>query len=662
MKRFLFFATVLIMIQSSFVVGAEKLTYIDLISKLTDLEYLATLPQPGQKCQMASSYDRASKYDAVNDKYVNWIANGDGWNFVSKDNGKLVMADIKGPGVIWRIWSAQAKEGHVKFYFDGSDIPAIDMPWKDYFNRSTPPFDRSALVYTSAKGLNIYLPIPFRKSCKVVAQNNWGRYYHINYTTYPQETELTTFKMSLSEEESVALDKANENLSSCGLDPAAKRKSQKTIKKTITIAPGQTENVLDLKGKYAITALKVKVENPNSDILRQLTLSMYWDGEKSPSVWSPIGDFFGSAPGVNLYKSLPLGMTADGFYSYWYMPFKKSALLQITNDGKESRNVTLAVTYAKLDKPIKNLGRFHAKWHRDAFLPKEKQRWIDWTILKTKGPGRFCGTLLNIWNPRGTWWGEGDEKFFVDGEKFPSTFGTGSEDYFGYAWGNGTLFARAYNNQTKCNHNRGHISVSRWHITDNVPFQESFEGCIEKYYKEELWDTRYDAVAYWYQQASQSDDYPVVCLKDRLGYWTPPKGVIEGEDLKIISKTAGNAARQKLSSDWSGGEHLFWKDVQIGAKLNLGFDIEKNGKYCLKTQLTRSTNYAIVQLYIDSQKIGNPVDLYLGYVYLTQVMILGEFDFTSGEHTMTIEVVGINKKAGENCAVGIDYLQIERIN
>ena len=88
---------------------------------------------------------------------------------------------------------------------------------------------------------------------------------------------------------------------------------------------------------------------------------------------------------------------------------------------------------------------------------------------KTEGQGRFCGVMLHVWNPRGGWWGEGDEKFCIDGEKFPSTIGTGSEDYFGYAWCNPTLFENCYHNQTISMNNRGHISVNRWHITDNVP-------------------------------------------------------------------------------------------------------------------------------------------------------------------------------------------------
>ena len=130
----------------------------------------------------------------------------------------------------------------------------------------------------------------------------------------------------------------------------------------------------------------------------------------------------------------------------------------MVNDGKAPRNVSFEVVHAPLSQPIAQLGRFHAKWHRDAFLPQEPERWIDWPILKTEGAGRFVGVMLHVWNPRGGWWGEGDEKFFVDGEKFPSTFGTGSEDYFGYAWSSPRLFQHAYHNQTHNDgNNRGHV-------------------------------------------------------------------------------------------------------------------------------------------------------------------------------------------------------------
>ncbi len=177
------------------------------------------------------------------------------------------------------------------------------------------------------------------------------------------------------------------------------------------------------------------------------------------------------------------------------MPFAK-ARVELSNETSTQQRIQCDLRYTPAGSEVAKLGRFHAWWHRDADLDEARE--IDWTMLKAVGRGRYCGVMLHVWNPKGGWWGEGDEKFFVDGEKFPSTFGTGSEDYFGYAWCNPGLFQNCFHNQTISEGNVGHISVNRWHIADNVPFQESFEGAIEKYYPNSR-PTLYSCVAYWYQ-------------------------------------------------------------------------------------------------------------------------------------------------------------------
>ncbi|GAG01738.1 unnamed protein product, partial [marine sediment metagenome] len=267
------------------------------------------------------------------------------------------------------------------------------------------------------------------------------------------------------------------------------------------------------------------------------------------------------------------------------------------NDGSKERSVTFTITHAPLSQPIEQFGRFHAKWHRDTFLPEEpERRAIDWTMLKTQGRGRFCGVMLHVWNPKGGWWGEGDEKFFVDGEKFPSTFGTGSEDYFGYAWCTPTLFDNAYHNQTISMDNRGHISVNRWHITDNVPFQESFEAAIEKYYSNQK-PTLYACTAYWYLAPGDTDCYQPVPIEQRIGYWRPRTilkvdNALEAEDLKIIKKTAGKVTREVIHSfeeiALSGEAHLIWAQAEQGDKLDLLVPVEKTGRYKLKMQFTKA--------------------------------------------------------------------------
>ena len=650
----------------------ERLTYIDLINRLTDLEHLAMLPAPGEKCAQWSSYDRRSKYDETSGKYINWSANGDGTGIIRKEDGELVFAQMEGPGVIWRIWSALAREGHVKIYLDGAEEPAVDLPFIGYFNRENEPFTHPALVHMTARGQNCYVPIPFQKSCKITAEGDWGRYYHFTYTSYPKGTILPTFKRNLSAAESKALDKAAKILTQ-GFDPTGTRPGQRTSHDYTEVIHGQTSGVVKLPGPRAITALKVKMDLPESPddrkILRELVLEIYWDGEPEPSVCVPLGDFFGTAPGVNKYKSLPLGMTDEGFYSYWYMPFAESAVVKVTNDGEKTRTIIFSITDVPLTKPIEMFGRFHAKWHRDMFLPDEpERRAIDWTMLKTKGRGRFCGVMLHVWNPRGGWWGEGDEKFFVDGEKFPSTIGTGSEDYFGYAWCDPTLFTNCYHNQTISMGNRGHISVNRWHITDNVPFQKSFEAAIEKYYPNSK-PTLYAATSYWYQAAGQADPYQPTPVTERTGYWGPikifrVKGAIEGEKMKILAKTGGNAARQDLSGfgvNWSSEAHLWWIEAKPGDTLELAVPVEKTATYRLKMQLTKAIDYGIVQLYLDGKKLGEPIDLFNNGVIPTGVLDMGIHKLSKGQHTLRVEIVGANKKAVKKYMFGLDYLKLEEV-
>jgi D-arabinan exo alpha-(1,3)/(1,5)-arabinofuranosidase (non-reducing end) len=652
--------------------GQQEYSYVDLVKRLTDLERLATVPAPGEQCAQWSSYDRASRYDAATGKYVAWDANGDGDGIIRKEDGKLVFAEMEGPGCIWRIWSAAPKDGHVRIYLDGASEPAVDLPFVGYFDRKNEPFTRSAIVHTVSMGWNNYTPIPYQKSCKIVADPGWGAYYHFTYGTFPKGTKVPTFKRALGQAELAALDEASATLSNCGLSVKPEAARLKPLTKQVDAAPGKITRVLRLKGPRAITGLRIKLDPPPAagdlEALRELALQIKWDGETAPSVWAPLGDFFGTAPGVNYYFSLPLGVNKDGWsYCNWYMPFAKEAQVELINDGRTKRTVNFELTYAPLSQPVAQLARFHAKWHRDAFLPREAERWIDWPMLKSEGAGRFVGVMLHVWNPRGGWWGEGDEKFFVDGEKFPSTFGTGSEDYFGYAWCCPQLFQNPYHNQTHNDgNNRGQVSVNRWHITDSVPFQKSFEGCIEKYYPNKR-PTLYACMAYWYLAPGGNDPYRPQPLSERVGYWTPiqtfqVKDAIEGEKLKVLGKTGGALQEQDMmgfAGQWSNDAHLWWTEAKPGDKLDLALPVKSAGKYRLGLQLTKAPDYGIVQLYLDGQKLGEPVDLYQKTVKPTGLLPMGEHDLTAGDHKLTAEIVGANAAAIKSYMFALDYVTLD---
>lgn len=652
--------------------AAQTLTYSNLANRLTNLSELAVMPVEGEACKQWSSYDRKSVYDPMRGAYVDWEANGDGHGIIRKEGTQEVLAEIQGPGCIWRIWSATPKQGRVRIFLDGQTEPAVDLPFVGYFDGKNEPFTRSALVHTVARGWNNYTPIPFQKSCRVVADPGWGDYYQFVYSTFPAGTHLPTFSRELVETDSQALDGVNHFLSNAGPLKATGQKGLKKDDKHIRIQPGETVTVTRLRGPSAVVSLMAQVETARDqgdiEALRELALRITWDKAEQPAVWSPLGDFFGTAPGLNPYRSLPLGVTEDGWlYSNWYMPFDTEAHVELINEGKTQRSVRFEIAQAPLSKPISQLGRFHAKWHRDMFMPSD--RGIDWTMLTTTGRGRFAGVMLHIWNPRGGWWGEGDEKFFVDGETFPSTIGTGSEDYFGYAWCDPGLFQNAFHNQTRNDgNNRGHVSVNRWHIADNIPFTRSFGGYIEKYYPNSR-PTLYSAVAYWYLQPGGIDPYPEIGVDERLGYWHEVQvrripGALEGEKLKVISKTAGNPHEQDVSmfgNEWSGEAHLWWVEAKPGDKLEVGFPVTTSGKYRLTAQLTQARDYAIVQLGVNGQAAGDPIDLHNPEVRLAKLINLGTFQLKQGQNVLNVQIVGANAAATKSYMFGLDYLKLEPV-
>jgi hypothetical protein len=290
-------------------------------------------------------------------------------------------------------------------------------------------------------------------------------------------------------------------------------------------------------------------------------------------------------------------------------------------------------------------------------------------MVITEGRGRFCGVMLHVWNPKGGWWGEGDEKFFVDGEKFPSTIGTGSEDYFGYAWGSPKLFQNAFHCQTISQNNKGHISVSRWHINDNVPFQKSFEGDIEKYFPNKR-PCLFACTAYWYLAPGGKDIYTEAPVGDRTGYYTQDPaagnaavlGAFEGEKLKTVSVSDGKAAAQDMSGfegNWSNDSQLFWTGGKPGSKLELTLPVEKAGRYEIVAQFTKAKDYGIVQVSLDGEKLGEPLDMHGPDVVPSGALTLAQRELTAGEHKLTIEITGANEKsAGGKYFCGLDYVKL----
>ncbi|MCH7228133.1 DUF2961 domain-containing protein [Haloferula sp. A504] len=678
---------------------AEKaITYADLVSRLTDLERLATPIVEGEKTAASTSHDRRSRYNEQTGRYENWGANSDGGGCIRREGDAQVMVDLAGPGVLWRTWSARATGGHIRIFIDGGETPVIDKPFKDYFDDFEK--DYPGLAMTLSRGRNEFIPISFSKSCKVVVDEGWGLYFHATHTLFPQGTRVEPFP-GFTPEVKTLLQQASDAWLKRGENPY-QGGNPKNGNHTLEIPAGKTAEV-KLPGSGAIRALKIApLDLPaeaiqREDILRELTISIFWDGESSPSVWSPLGDFFATSPGLNPFKTLPMGCIDGTFYSYWFMPFSEGARIVLTNDGDSMRRVEVDLeTVALPASETRKLLRFCAAWHGGDFTGLDKQRflknggdrWPDWPLLVVEGKGRYVGMTEHIWK-FGGWWGEGDERFFIDGENYPSTVGTGSEDYVGYAWAAEPPFITFDSALAAVSRLRPDAqedtSVCRFHVCDDLPFSQRFEGFIEVMPNEDCRPCLYDTCVYWYRETGARNPYPVVPPEGRrhrrpgrhepwvtpatLQIPQPKPGTIEGEALEVLEVGSGRTWIQNMAGfrdgKWSGNAQLIWTGGKQGDTAEIGFTVAEGGKYELLVVLTKGPDYGVVQLSIDGGKLGEPIDCHDETVTTTGEISLGHLDLAAGKHTLRATLTGTNEQSKDAAGVGrhlfgLDYLRLQR--
>jgi len=658
---------------------------------MTDLGRLAHRPSPWYTTAQASSYDRASK-----DPATNWFANGDAGQFIRVETREgrkeYVMAELKGPGAVVRIWSANPA-GVARFYFDGETVARFEAKLTDLLGGKTEPF-LDPLAYVSSRGWNLYFPFPYSRSLKVTLDDSEGDrvksvYYHVGYRTYAPGTMVTTFKQPdllplLSEIEQVRgqLENPATTVVAGCLVPASPpppegtasptpardiRRLQPAITHTEVIT-GRNPTLVSLKGPAEVTQFEIEI-SPRTPVgknsvdewrlYRTLILEAWFDGEKCIEV--PIGDFFGSAPGLNEYKTYPFEVSGNKMTCRFVMPFARSATFKVRNLGSQPAIVTCRA----VSRPIvfdKNTYHFKAQWGGQA---KSTRPMHDMTVLAATGEGTFVGMNLFVENPVDAWWGEGDEKIYINGETFPSTFGTGTEDYFGYAWCCPEVFQRPYNAQPRCDGqalgtNRGHTLVERWHILDSMPFSKSFKFDMECWHWADTPCT-FTYTAYWYARPGGAALKPFdakLLLPRPVPGKEPVAGAIEGETLKIVSKAGGTTEVQGFG-ELSGGKQLWWRNAEPGDKLTLAVPVKIAGRYKVIGNFCQARDYGIQSLTLNGQPCAaGPIDFYAdGLAW--KLRELGTFDLPSGEATLEIEVTGSNPKAVPSHMFGLDYLLLK---
>jgi hypothetical protein len=306
-----------------------------------------------------------------------------------------------------------------------------------------------------------------------------------------------------------------------------------------TIAPGDTITLLDESGPGLITHLWVTIASDDPHHLKALILRMYWDGEPTPSVEAPIGDFFGLGLGdYFLYQSVPLSVGSDKALNCFFpMPFQKHARVTVTNEGSEKVDAFyFNLDYRAYSKPWPaDQLYFHAQYRQAAPAPGWTNQWRsnddpivnnkknlngegNYVWLEATGRGHFVGVTMSVLQNQDGWWGEGDDMFFVDGETTPSINGTGSEDYFLGAWDfGGRSFAYGLFGAPVVGPERvgGRWSLYRFHLDSPIPFTQSLRATIEHGHANHRSDNFY-SVAYWYQTEPHAKFQPLPPLEERI--------------------------------------------------------------------------------------------------------------------------------------------------
>ncbi|WP_282123106.1 glycoside hydrolase family 172 protein [Algibacter mikhailovii] len=492
----------------------KKVSVESLLKDMVDRDAIARFPKTNFRLKQESSYNRASK---TPEDTEGWFVNHDynsketDQNFIRIEeiNGKKewVLMDHVGPGAIVRTWMPFLKPDkpdtdiEIKIYLDGNNEPVFEGNMLGLLDGTSEiPYP---LAHQSLRSAVSFFPIPYAKSCKITT-NAMPFFYQFTYRVYDDYTHVKTLTKA-GFNKAMPLTKAIGELL---LNPK-NAKPDNTVSFSTRLGSKKEKSVELPNGTAAIRELSIKLNNyANPEVTRTVVLKIEFDGEET--VWCPIGDFFGSGIGLNPFQGWYRTVGEDGtMTSRWVMPYQKSGKISLVNLGEEPIKVDVEASLGAWQWD-ENSMYFNAAWRGK--YPVPTRPYSDWNYVTLKGRGVYVGDALTVMNPVAKWWGEGDEKIWVDDEDFPSIFGTGTEDYYAYSWGGRStdFYEHPFHAQPKCyvynklnrkktkeKNTSGYSTETRSRALDVMPFSSSLQLDME------IWswtdcEMGYGVGMYWY--------------------------------------------------------------------------------------------------------------------------------------------------------------------
>lgn len=670
----------------------DQLTVGSLLREMTDRGQLTYYPNPSYTLGQFSSYDRRS----VSPIDSNWFANEDYSRFIRADSTQgrreLVMFDAEGPGAIVRWWMTFAGKGGnrgvLRIYIDGNLVVSDSILHVLAGNLLAEyPLQASLSPDTDRdkQGHNLYFPIPYQSSCKITytcdaiqypsPESDPKVYYNINYRSYSPGTAVKSFSLQQLQTYSDEIEDALKTLADDPYSPP--NQVDHLINSHI---PPDSAIILPFLGQGALNSIQLALEAADRDqALRSTVIQISFDG--FPSVWVPIGDFFGTGFQLHPYRAWATQLSEAGMLtSRWVMPYQYKAEVSLINYGKQPVTVrgnvgTIPYTWEETRSMY-----FGANWiERNGYMPagilnpSPKDRPEDFTFVELNGQGVYVGDVLTLFNSDDAWWGEGDEKIYIDGESFPTIFGTGTEDYYGYAWARPEAFSHPFVAQPSGAGNffPGLTINLRQRSLDAIPFQSQLRVDMEllhwvstpiNYASTSFFYTLSPYLAPKVEQAESVQLYVPKEREDLVPIYVDSTGFIEGEHLRVNHKK-GRSTRTQYdpSIGWSNQGQLWWTGAEPGDTLHLGFKVKASGRYWLTAGMSQAKDYGKVTFGLNGGELPVEFDGFCAEGISPQILSLGEVYLEAGLQELILICLEKEKDTVQGFMAGIDWLRVKKM-
>ncbi|HEY3413394.1 MAG TPA: DUF2961 domain-containing protein [Armatimonadota bacterium] len=582
--------------------------------QLYDLDDLPLL-KPGVRTYQVSSHDPTG-------------GNADAGHFVRVEGNVKVLADLKGPGIVRRLWSANPS-GRLRITVDGAVV--VDAPFQDLFEAKvrgfTPP-----IAGRSSGGWYSYVPIAFEKSCLITATDAGNFYYQVTWQKLPQDSKVTPFGGDLSESDAGYAAKAEDVWSHLGA-PLADSRAVALPKRFVSLPPGGRW-AQPIQGPGTITSLRFAFPaGVTWSTLRQTVLRISFDGEKS-AVEAPLADFLGMGFEGVRWKSLPLGVEETGGYCYFRMPFARSARIELENQSRSAFQASFS-GLARPGVPATPYGYFHANYHSAVNVGGR-----DYVFGRLQGVGHVVGVTESMRGNGSLWFLEGDEKVYVDGSKSPDIYGTGTEDFYNCGWyfQTGLVDVALHGLSHKTDNE---IAAWRFEIPDAIPFRRFLDFHIEHGGTDDVAGSEYSSVIYWYGKAGSKYVAGALPRGSALlprPFVAPIEGAIQAADANWVG-TGGATIRkepwQTLGSYRGAGRTLIKGAAGSGA--SFGVEARFTDDYDVDVYLSGAGTASQATLILDGSPVGTPMRD-TGAPLPIRKVSAGAVRLTEGKHALGVRI------------------------